>query len=97
MGNSCCSGQGDEPGYMIGKNEGGSSPDQQFRIARASDKKIKIGQQGSHKELDTFMKKHDVQELVFNSKAGLYESYLCIEHQRREGGPGPGKPTSSTK
>ena len=33
------------------------------------------------------MKKHDVQELVFNSKGGLYESYLCIKHRRSEGGP----------
>ena len=33
------------------------------------------------------MKKHDVQELVFNSKGGQYESYLCITHQRNEGGP----------
>ena len=43
------------------------------------------------------MKKHDVQELVFNSKGGLYESYLCVKRKRSEGGPGKHQQSNSAK
>ena len=32
----------------------------------------------AYKELDAFKKKNEGEELVFHSKGGLYESYLCV-------------------
>lgn len=89
MGNNCCNTSNDEPAYMNGRNEGGSSSE--FMRFSKAPTKLRIGAPGSHEDIKNFISKYDVITLVFNTKGGLYESYHCMKKRKRSSEGGPSK------
>ena len=73
-----------QPSYMD-VHEGALMPRQSSNRLRQS--KI-LNRESSLKDEEKFFKKHEIKGLIYSSRSGLYENYLCLGYSNsREGGP----------